>query len=352
MVESTDAHRAFQRDVGHRESPTLLMGMGGMILAITVVNFLVPPRGTTLEYVATILIGLALVALGALMRRPSFPDWWIPWVVLACALGVFTLLLISYELDPSDANVAWIVVVLLVFGPATGDLRAFWVGALVMGVAFMVAGATLEVPDLANWVLVAVACLIVGGILLSRRLATLDALADARQLTEELATHDHLTGALNRHGLSLQIPTLLATARRMSVPVFVAFVDVRGLKAANDRFGHQYGDQVLAAVARALQSAMRDSDLVGRWGGDEFIVAGLGPAPTESEIEARVLEQAQASTAAGAGWDGRVTAGCATSAPGDSMDGLILEADAAMYARRRGEGPRVAGIDHPGGPRG
>jgi diguanylate cyclase (GGDEF)-like protein len=285
------------------------------------------------------------------MRRPGFPAPVIPWLVLVCGLAMYALLMTSYQLDPSDANLAWVVVVLLVIGPAVGDLRAFAVGAAVMGVSFVVAGAVMGVPDLANWTLVATACLVIGGILLWRRVVTLDALADARDLTEELATHDQLTGALNRHGLSLQTPTLLATARRMDIPVFVAFVDVRGLKAANDGFGHQYGDQVLAAVARALRSGMRESDLIGRWSGDEFIVFGLGNAPTEAEIEERVRAHAQPAVTSGVGWAGRVTAGCATGAAAEGLDGLIAKADAQMYERRRWDGPRASGVGQPEVPR-
>ncbi len=310
------------------------MGMGGLILAVTVINFLVPPRGTTAEYVASIGIGLFLLLVGIVMRRPSFPAEAIPWGVLGCAVIVFVLLLISYEMDPGAANVAWVVVVMLVFGPATGSLPAFAVGAVIMGCGFALAGAAMSVPDLANWILVAVACLVVGGILLQRRTASIYALADATALSEELATHDQLTGALNRHGLSLQVPTLLATARRLNVPVFVAFVDVRGLKAANDRFGHPYGDEVLRVVARALAASMRASDLVARWGGDEFIAVGLGAAPPETEIEARVVAHSQGGAPRGVGWDGRVTVGCATGPADDGMDALVSEADSRMYARR------------------
>ena len=117
------------------------------------------------------------------------------------------------------------------------------------------------------------------------------------------------------------------TERRHPVAMFAAFIDIDGLKAVNDR-----GDAVIQKVAQALQAVTRPGDLVVRYGGDEFIVIGLGEAPDPDALRERVIATvAQPSPIAG--WDGTVSVGTCGSVDGD-VAGMIRGADEAMYARR------------------
>jgi diguanylate cyclase (GGDEF)-like protein/PAS domain S-box-containing protein len=96
-----------------------------------------------------------------------------------------------------------------------------------------------------------------------------------RRLNAELqhkAYHDALTGLPNRALLAERLRQALARARRYRTRVAVLLIDVNGFKGINDTFGHVVGDVVLAEIARRLQACVRQTDTVGRWGGDEFSV--------------------------------------------------------------------------------
>lgn len=86
------------------------------------------------------------------------------------------------------------------------------------------------------------------------------------------ALHDPLTGLANRRGLLLRLDEALAAAGRAKAPLAVGFLDVDGMKAVNDREGHDAGDQVLQSTASRLSTSVRASDTVARIGGDEFVV--------------------------------------------------------------------------------
>ena len=87
-----------------------------------------------------------------------------------------------------------------------------------------------------------------------------------------LAVTDPLTGVANRRGLLERAEGMESQARRMGMPLCVVMVDIDHFKAVNDQHGHQVGDRLLAAVARALRDNIRKEDALGRVGGEEFAV--------------------------------------------------------------------------------
>lgn len=96
-------------------------------------------------------------------------------------------------------------------------------------------------------------------------------LSKAYSQMEALALRDGLTGLLNRRALRDRAHAALMQARRQDAPFAIAMIDVDHFKAVNDSHGHVLGDQVLAHVASVLSGALRASDDVGRWGGEEFL---------------------------------------------------------------------------------
>ncbi|MFW1677096.1 diguanylate cyclase domain-containing protein [Pontibacter sp. JAM-7] len=107
-------------------------------------------------------------------------------------------------------------------------------------------------------------------------------LVDLSRVTEEharlayMANHDPLTGLVNRRVLFDRIELELRHARRSALQLGVFFVDLDKFKAVNDTYGHKQGDEILVKVASRLQHAVRETDTVARYGGDEFILLMTG----------------------------------------------------------------------------
>ncbi len=106
---------------------------------------------------------------------------------------------------------------------------------------------------------------------------------DAEAMRERLRTiadRDDLTGVLNLQAFTKLVEEELQGAERRGTAVALLLVDVEGLKAANERYGHEAGNRALKALAQALQRSCRSVDLVGRYGGDEFVMflSGAGAA--------------------------------------------------------------------------
>ena len=105
-------------------------------------------------------------------------------------------------------------------------------------------------------------------------LGQLEDITERKQLEMSLthdAIHDSLTGLLNRGGLRTAVDVAWAV-RSHEQPMAILFGDLDGFKLVNDTLGHDAGDEVLVRVAERLRSAVRASDIVARWGGDEFVV--------------------------------------------------------------------------------
>lgn len=148
---------------------------------------------------------------------------------------------------------------------------------------------------------------------------------------------DELSGLLNRRGFMEMAGTALAQAERDSQKMHLFFVDLDGMKAINDSFGHSTGDQALVDMANILRAVFRQEDLIARLGGDEF-VALLTPNPTMPdihEIETRLDEQAFRICQGGKRpYRLSMSIGTEIFAPGSdtSLEKLLSKADSAMYA--------------------
>src|SRR5919112_6021258 len=107
-----------------------------------------------------------------------------------------------------------------------------------------------------------------------------------------LATHDALTGLPNRTLILDRIEQTLTRARLKQEPVAALFLDLDNFKAINDSLGHGTGDQLLCAVAERLEGVIRETDALGRMGGDEFVVVaeGLSLAAGPELVAERLLE--------------------------------------------------------------
>lgn len=156
---------------------------------------------------------------------------------------------------------------------------------------------------------------------------------------EYIARYDVLTRMPNRTLLSDRLRQSLASCKRHGNALAVAFLDLDGFKAINDTYGHDAGDQLLAALAARMKLALRDGDTIARIGGDEFVAVLVDlDQPNQSEPILRRLLEAAAEPVVVGGLPLRVSASIGvTICPQDSADAdqLIRHADQAMYVAKQ-----------------
>jgi diguanylate cyclase (GGDEF)-like protein len=151
------------------------------------------------------------------------------------------------------------------------------------------------------------------------------------------ALYDNLTGCLNRRAFYERFAVEADRSRRLRQGLALLFVDVDFFKAINDRFGHEVGDHVLQQLALRLQAAIRDTDLLFRWGGEEFVVLLAHTSLDDARAVAeRVRADVAASPVLASQTHGPIeltlSVGIAASATaGHTPDDLVARADAACY---------------------
>ncbi|MBN1368653.1 MAG: GGDEF domain-containing protein [Dehalococcoidaceae bacterium] len=150
---------------------------------------------------------------------------------------------------------------------------------------------------------------------------------------------DELTCLYNRRGLFELGEQYLKIARRLGKPVLLIFADFDNLKAVNDNFGHTIGDQVLAQTAKILKKAFRESDIISRISGDEFVIlAGINQTRDIEIITSRLLHAIEKfNNAKRFPYVISLSLGTAVSEPGStaSIGELVKSADEAMYLGRK-----------------
>jgi diguanylate cyclase (GGDEF)-like protein len=162
---------------------------------------------------------------------------------------------------------------------------------------------------------------------------------------EEIASRDALTGLRCRLWVENQVERRIGAG----VPLCVAIVDINAFKKVNDEHGHLTGDELLKQFAGELQSACRSTDLIGRWGGDEFIIL-LDCGMREASAQADRLREWVCGNYTVEGREGarklRVDAsiGLAEHLEGEAMNELIARADAAMYAHKAASRAKGSGL--------
>jgi diguanylate cyclase (GGDEF)-like protein len=168
----------------------------------------------------------------------------------------------------------------------------------------------------------------------------------AWRAAQHLAWKDDLTGLLNRRRFIELAGREMDLAQRSKLPIAAAVLDIDRFKHVNDQFGHAVGDAVLRAVAQAIHGALRSTDLLGRWGGEEFAL--VLPQTTRSEA-LEVMERLTASlralridTGSGAVLVCTASIGVASrERDGERLEDLIGRADAAMYGAKSAGRNRV-----------
>jgi diguanylate cyclase (GGDEF)-like protein len=154
----------------------------------------------------------------------------------------------------------------------------------------------------------------------------------------DLSIRDDLTKLYNRRGFMFLAGRDLKQASRAGSPYSVLYVDLDNLKLVNDTFGHDVGSEFICEMAHLLAQSFRDTDVVGRIGGDEFVVGGMSSEAGAPIISQRLaLAAAELNRKSGRLYPFSFSAGHVTLLPGsrDSLEDLLKRADTAMYEAKR-----------------
>ena len=148
----------------------------------------------------------------------------------------------------------------------------------------------------------------------------------------EIATIDVLTRIPNRRATQAFLEKEISRAQRNQSEFSVLLIDIDNFKHVNDRWGHSVGDEVLTKTASVFQSMIRKQDLVGRWGGEEFLIIVPGPCDSEVVAERVRSEVARAEYRHGtASFHITVSIGIACADHASSADEILKQADDALY---------------------
>jgi diguanylate cyclase (GGDEF)-like protein len=160
-----------------------------------------------------------------------------------------------------------------------------------------------------------------------------------------LANTDPLTGLKNRRAFMETAEAQILQCRRYPHPLAALLIDIDHFKSINDRYGHHVGDQAIRRVTDTITNTLRDSDIIGRFGGEEFAVLMPHTDLPAALVAAERLRQAVAGMKIGLLEGGplsmTISLGLAMHEPGVSLDTLLMRADMALYRAKSGSRNRV-----------
>lgn len=159
-------------------------------------------------------------------------------------------------------------------------------------------------------------------------------LAASLDQVQQLASHDELTGILNRRSLMAALAREHVRAERSGTPFSVAMIDLDHFKRVNDVHGHAAGDEVLRRFAATVRENMRATDVFGRYGGEEFMLVLLGDSPGAALIAVERIRNAVAAkdwSAIAADLPVTLSAGIASHCKGETIEQMLHRADLALY---------------------
>jgi len=160
---------------------------------------------------------------------------------------------------------------------------------------------------------------------------------------KDAAMTDELTGVLNRRGVLQAAQALIAQQARKGEAVSALMFDLDHFKAINDKYGHAIGDKALHVFAATASASTRTTDIVGRFGGEEFVALLPGNLASANVVAERVRKafEAAGATVADCDLNATVSIGIASGQPGTDIVALLAAADAALYRAKANGRNRV-----------
>ena len=260
---------------------------------------------------------------------------------------------------PARAVVLPVLVIIMMFGIFSRDRRQtlfLMFYAMVLYTMAILVTASMDSPQPALAVVVAhltvVLLSLLAGTMMCLQVQTIRSrmrnqkheLQGALEQIRQMAMRDHLTGLINRRQMSELMGLELRRCQRSGRPMLLAQLDIDHFKAINDTHGHSVGDLALQAFAHTALAHLRGSDVLARWGGEEFVLLLCDTEPdAATELLERVRSAVQAHTLPHGEHSIRMTVsiGWAQHQHGETLDETLQRADQALYEAKRGGRNRV-----------
>lgn len=319
-----------------------------------VIYFVALPGGLLPEWLAQVFMSqqiLATLIFYPLVRSGLTRQWSDPGMVVVQILWTSLEATLSYALVPTTRPVILQTLCLIqVFGfVSLKPQAARWTGGLTITMllgmlAIMSQRPSPDFDTLVASMQVSTSCFIIAllawqssnfGDFRQRVSANKRALRTALEEVKRITLQDALTGLPNRQYMQERIESERVRALRTGSHFSVALLDLDHFKQINDQHGHQVGDEVLNSFAQTARQALRETDLIGRWGGEEFVVLMLDTAPSplgltglervRTMLQDKVVSQQVPSLRV------RFSAGITFSAAGETLEQLMARADKALY---------------------
>lgn len=322
-----------------------------LVLAFGLWDYYVDPAHWRTAFTVRAIAAVLVTATGVFQKLPGKAQW-LPVmaktrVVLAAVASVVAAALLD---EGYGFGVAGLVIIILT-GPyvAIDSRDLLQTNVLVMAILVPVVLAL----GLAPFDMIGTAVFVLLAVAVSTLLGRVLEASNRRAFALELELHrdartDALTGLANRRAMQERGRVEVKLAKRSGAPVSVILCDLDHFKSINDKYGHETGDAALVKVAAVLRGALRESDVLGRWGGEEFIAVLPGtPHAGARDVAERIRAAVEATVLERVANRTTLSLGVATSQqiddPVDEWDLLIKEADQRLYRAKHEGRNRVAG---------
>jgi diguanylate cyclase (GGDEF)-like protein len=324
-----------RRQSARETIPIAMTLVGALTVLISLVNVIVYFDSVGPLVLLGALAGVVFVALAQVLSRTSLSSTTVAWV-WTIAMG---LLIIETSWRAALLNSAvlltYAAMALLVIAPVSLSWSAGATGALLGLAPISIAGYDVSSVDTVSWFIAAASAATASLILLHLRITSLNRIAEEESRADTLASTDSVTGTFSRAGLLALAPTVAASAERAGADVTVVSCDLLNLTQTNAEYGIKYGDDLLAATARAVRATLPEDALVARWSGSRFLALMLGTVNDPGAL-GQAVESAIVTSGVTLGKQpARVSVGVASGSPGSTTFELLTEGAEAAAAKGR-----------------
>lgn len=288
VMESDNPFASMRDDLTKREVPQAFAVFGGLVIIMNAVEIFFLDPSAPVQHLSELVTGIAFLIAAQIFGRRPFRASTLTWSWMIGSLLLLSVLLIGVAIDGDVTTIA----LAMIFLTAFGSISLRWPPVLITTVVTIIGIAAVMFwvdSELAvRIVFLSIIAGATGMLLQSIRVSSMHRLSSEKELYSALATTDPLTGLLTRAGLLTLMPGAAANAARSGQSICIIVIDIENLSVQNSTYGFAYGDALLQTVADGIRGTVREGDLVSRWSGDDFLVAGPGERPDAASIQARL----------------------------------------------------------------